>query len=59
MEQIFKAINEKLQRQEDDLFLKDCAIKQLTEENAKLTEALAQANAIIDSMDGTDYEGVR
>lgn len=55
MEQIFKAIEEKLQRMEDDIFLKDCAIKRLQEENAKLTEALANANAIIDSMDGTNY----
>jgi FtsZ-binding cell division protein ZapB len=55
MEQIFKAIEEKLKRQEDDIFLLDRKVKRLQEENAKLTEALDKANAIIDSMDGTNY----
>ena len=54
MEQIFKAIEEKLKRQEDDIFLLDRKVKRLQEENAKLEEALAKANAIIDSMDGTN-----
>lgn len=59
MEQIFKAIEEKLKRQEDDIYLLNRKVERLNAENEKLAKALADANAIIDAMDGTNYEEVR